>query len=94
MLNSFEGILKNGKVELLEIPEGISEARVIVTVLAPARVPAAPHVNLLGFLAGCGVPAGSPDTVSEVLTDLRQERLDRLNRITESAVPGGGQGNT
>lgn len=40
MLNSVEGIYKNGKIELLEQPPDIKEARVIVTFLPPmaARV--------------------------------------------------------
>lgn len=36
MLKSVEGIYRDGKVELLESPEGIDEAKVIVTFL-PAR---------------------------------------------------------
>jgi hypothetical protein len=37
MLKAVEGIYRSGKVELLETPEGVSEARVIVAFL-PARV--------------------------------------------------------
>jgi hypothetical protein len=33
MLHSVEGIYRNGKIELPEIPEGIDEVRVIVTFL-------------------------------------------------------------
>lgn len=33
MLQAIEGIYKNGKVELTEVPEGIAESRVIVTFL-------------------------------------------------------------
>ncbi|MUG93790.1 hypothetical protein F7734_15755 [Scytonema sp. UIC 10036] len=33
MLHSVEGIYRNGKIELPEIPEGIEEVRVIVTFL-------------------------------------------------------------
>jgi hypothetical protein len=33
MLQAIEGVYKDGKVELTEIPEGISESRVIVTFL-------------------------------------------------------------
>jgi hypothetical protein len=35
MLQSVEGILRDGKVELLEMPGGVKEARVIVTFLPP-----------------------------------------------------------
>jgi len=38
MLKTVEGIYRNGKVELLEAPEGINEAPVIVTFL-PKRLP-------------------------------------------------------
>ncbi|GAA6622484.1 hypothetical protein [Scytonema sp. NUACC26] len=33
MLQTIEGIYKNGKIELAETPEGISESRVFVTFL-------------------------------------------------------------
>lgn len=38
MLKSVEGIFRNGKVELLEAPTGVEEARVVVTFL-PADAP-------------------------------------------------------
>jgi hypothetical protein len=39
MLKSVEGIYRDGKVELLETPDGLEEARVIVTFLPmPASV--------------------------------------------------------
>lgn len=36
MLRSFEGVYRDGRVELLECPEEVHEARVIVTFLPPA----------------------------------------------------------
>lgn len=36
MLRAVEGVFRNGKVELLEIPEGVEEARVVVTFLPSA----------------------------------------------------------
>jgi hypothetical protein len=33
MLKSVEGVYKDGKVELLETPDGVDEARVIITFL-------------------------------------------------------------
>jgi hypothetical protein len=36
MLQSFEGIYRNGKIELLEMPTGIDTARVIVTFIPKA----------------------------------------------------------
>jgi hypothetical protein len=37
MLKSVEGIYREGKVELLETPEDVNEARVIVTFLPASR---------------------------------------------------------
>ena len=38
MLKSVEGIYRDGRVELLETPEGIDEARVIITFLPAGNV--------------------------------------------------------
>ncbi|MEN3336030.1 MAG: hypothetical protein V7641_5395 [Blastocatellia bacterium] len=38
MLKSVEGIYRDGRVELLETPEGIDEARVIITFLSAGKV--------------------------------------------------------
>jgi len=38
MLTSVEGIYRDGRVELLETPEGIDEARVIITFLPAGNV--------------------------------------------------------
>jgi len=38
MLKSVEGIYRDGKVELLEMPDDVGEARVIVTFLPEGRV--------------------------------------------------------
>ena len=38
MLQAVEGVYRDGKVELLEMPDGVKEARVIVTFL-PAQGP-------------------------------------------------------
>jgi hypothetical protein len=38
MLKSVEGIYRDGRVELLEMPEGIDEARVIVTFIPAGHV--------------------------------------------------------
>jgi hypothetical protein len=42
MLKSVEGIYRNGKVELLEQPPDINEARVIITFLPPNKESAQP----------------------------------------------------
>jgi hypothetical protein len=38
MLKSIEGVYRDGKVELLEIPDDVEEARVIVTFLSTGSV--------------------------------------------------------
>ena len=38
MLKSIEGVYRDGKVELLEIPDNVEEARVIVTFLSAGSV--------------------------------------------------------
>jgi hypothetical protein len=42
MLKSVEGIYRDGKIELLELPLDIKETRVIVTFLPPDKEPAQP----------------------------------------------------
>jgi len=39
MITTVEGVFRNGKIELLEAPENIDEARVIVTFLPAAIAP-------------------------------------------------------
>ena len=53
MIQSVEGIFRNGKVELLEMPENIGEARVIVTFLPESIGPA-------------GGPSFTPGEVAEL----------------------------
>jgi hypothetical protein len=43
MLNAVEGVFRDGKVELLEIPSGVLESRVIVTFVSPATVDLRSH---------------------------------------------------
>ncbi|MFL6215846.1 MAG: hypothetical protein ACJ74J_18325 [Blastocatellia bacterium] len=38
MLKSVEGIYRDGKIELVEMPEDIDEARVIVTFMPPGQI--------------------------------------------------------
>jgi hypothetical protein len=38
MLKSIEGVYRDGKVELLELPDDVVESRVIVTFLSPGSV--------------------------------------------------------
>lgn len=53
MIQTLDGIFRNGKVELLEEPKDVREARVIVTFLPNANEPA-------------GGPSFSPDELAEL----------------------------
>jgi hypothetical protein len=52
MLKTVQGIYRNGKVELLETPQGISESKVSVTFLPPESVNAPSHLMSFGMFAG------------------------------------------
>ena len=62
VLTAVEGIYKDGEVELLEHPEGLREARVIVTFLplAPAEPPREEARNRMLSRMRAGVPLGGP----------------------------------
>lgn len=62
MLAAVEGIYKDGEVELSERPEGLTEARVIVTFLPLMPAEASPEEarnRLLGRMR-VGIPLGGP----------------------------------
>ncbi|MDY7015837.1 MAG: hypothetical protein SVX43_20035 [Cyanobacteriota bacterium] len=52
MLQAFEGIYKNGVVELLEFPDNISESRVLITFLATPSQPQSPTLIQFGMFSG------------------------------------------
>jgi hypothetical protein len=43
MLNAVEGVFRDGKIELLEVPSGVQESRVIVTFVPPTSVDLRSH---------------------------------------------------
>ncbi len=45
MLQAFEGIYKNGVIELLEFPENIYESRVLITFLTEPFIPKSPTLS-------------------------------------------------
>lgn len=57
MLQAVEGIYRNGKVELTETPQGITEGRVVVTFLSVLPVAETNQMISLGMFAGdpCGI---------------------------------------
>jgi len=55
MFTSVEGVYKQGKVELAEVPEGVEGSRVIITFLSNGSAPVAPQKGemlRLGMFAG------------------------------------------
>ncbi len=46
MITTVEGVYKKGKIELLELPAGLQEARVLVTFL-PKAATAPPHRHMV-----------------------------------------------
>jgi hypothetical protein len=62
VLTAIEGIYRNGQVELLEKPEGLPEARVIVTFLprAPAERPHEEARNRMLSRMRAGLHLGGP----------------------------------
>lgn len=62
MLSAVEGIYRNGEVELLERPEGLHEARVIVTFLpaAPAGLSREDARARMLSRMRAGIPLGGP----------------------------------
>jgi len=90
MLKSVRGVYRNGRVELLETPEDIGEAEVIVTFLPGPVVPAEKIIRekreaILRLAAQYGarnarfvpslrVGGGKPETEVDFLVDLEQGR--------------------
>jgi hypothetical protein len=52
MLQAFEGIYRNGVIELLEFPENIYESRVLITFLTELSIPKSPTFIQFGMFAG------------------------------------------
>ena len=52
MLQSIEGVYKQGKVELIELPSDISESRVIVTFLESKKNPVKKQIMQFGVFSG------------------------------------------
>ena len=52
MLQAFEGIYRNGVIELLEFPENIYESRVLITFLTELSIPKSPTFIQFGMFSG------------------------------------------
>ncbi|MBW4456735.1 MAG: hypothetical protein KME55_30900 [Nostoc indistinguendum CM1-VF10] len=52
MLQSIEGVYKNGNIQLSELPSDVSESHVIVTFLEPKKPQAKSQIMQLGMFSG------------------------------------------
>lgn len=52
MITTVEGIYRQGKIELLEMPVGVHESRVLVTFLSKMTAPTPLHRMVYGQFAG------------------------------------------
>ncbi len=52
MLQSIEGIYKQGNIELSELPDNVSESRVIVTFLEPKKAQQPKRMISFGMFSG------------------------------------------
>ena len=52
MLQTIQGIYRNGEIELLEPPQGITESQFFVTFLTPPLSSTTPHLMSFGMFAG------------------------------------------
>jgi hypothetical protein len=79
MLQAVEGIYRNGKVELTEAPQGITEGRVVVTFLSV--LPVAETNQMISF----GMFAGDRQSTEADFRDAeyRDEADDQLIRDTQ-----------
>jgi hypothetical protein len=52
MLQTIQGIYRNGRIDLLEIPQGITESQVFVTFVPPQISNTNHHLMSFGMFAG------------------------------------------
>lgn len=90
MLTAVEGIYKDGEVELSERPEGLVEARVIVTFLPSIPAEASPEEarNRLLNRMRAGVPLGGPPYSKREAIDLTLDDETRNDRRPHPAIAG------
>jgi hypothetical protein len=75
VLQAIEGIYKDGKVELTERPEGISEGRVIVTFLSAHAAPKNTTLMTFGMFSGANQSTEDDFKLAEFTGDT-EDRLD------------------
>ncbi len=89
MLITLEGIYKDGQIKLLEYPENVSEARVLVTLLPKIEgTPRTPR-KIAGLLARkVKLDGTGTDPISAALDELKRERMthfQHLDKILDTA---------
>lgn len=77
MLQSVEGIYKQGKIELLETPDNIEESRVIITFLCPKNSQKNKKSLYFGMFKGKNQSTESDFSIAEFHGDL-DDHLDGL----------------
>ncbi|NJM74586.1 MAG: hypothetical protein HC852_01075 [Acaryochloridaceae cyanobacterium RU_4_10] len=75
MLQAIEGIYKDGKVELTEKPQGISEGRVIVTFLSVHSSPGNTQLMTFGVFSGANQSTEEDFKLAEFSGDI-EDGLD------------------
>jgi hypothetical protein len=73
MLQAFEGIYRNGIIELLEFPENIYESRVLITFLTAPSIPQSPKFIQFGMFAGPGQSTESDFEIAKFQGDADDE---------------------
>lgn len=75
MLQSIEGIYKQGQIELTELPEDILESRVIVTFLEPKKKQLNKQIMQFGMFSGSQQSTDADFEIAEFYGD-SQDGLD------------------
>ena len=87
MLQAIEGIYRNGKIELTETPQGITEGRVVVTFLSVVPVDETKQMISFGMFAGdpCGICGAARQSTEADFRDAEylDEADDQLIRATQ-----------
>jgi hypothetical protein len=90
MLKSVQGSYHDGQIELDEVPQGVEQARVVVTFLPEQGVGSRVRSRLAGLLEDrVRIEGGDTDVVRDALNELRAERSARLEGWESHAASEG-----
>ncbi|MDF5722884.1 MAG: hypothetical protein PUP91_20895 [Rhizonema sp. PD37] len=73
MLQSIEGVYKNGKIELSELPSDVSESRVIVTFLEQKKNKQKRQIIQFGMFSGNKQSTEEDFKIAEFREDIEDE---------------------